>query len=75
MTLAEFARLTAVCVKCSKRGGHRLVFDLIECECGEVWRAAVPMILSDALPEPAPETLTDILHELFPHVGAHEGAA
>lgn len=45
MTLAEFARPLAVCVRCGRRGGHRVVLDVIECERGHAWHARVPMCL------------------------------
>ncbi|MCC7138142.1 MAG: hypothetical protein IT460_06895 [Planctomycetes bacterium] len=43
MTLAEFAHLLTVCTRCGRRGSHRVVLDVIACECGNAWRAGVPL--------------------------------
>lgn len=53
MTLAEFARLLAFCTACGRRGGHRVVLNVIECDCGNAWHAGVPMCF-DAKPESLP---------------------
>ena len=53
MTLAEFARLLAFCTACGRRGGHRAVLDVIECDCGFAWHAAVPLCF-DAKPASLP---------------------
>ena len=60
MTLADFARVLAMCTKCGKRGGHHSVLNVVQCTCGNAWHAAVPMAFDttvEAAPKPAPSPL------------------